>query len=624
MRTRLLAVASVAVAIAACDRGTPPPAIPRPAPAVATRSAPPAPKLLASADVDAKLRDEWSGAGVGPVARADDAAWLRRAWLDVLGTIPPPEVTTRFLADQGADCRTPDGSGVEHQTCKRSRAIDEMLASPLWADHWTAYWDDVWMGRDTRAPQVDRGAFRAWLHDAFARNEPWDRVVRELLTATGVNSEGGQQRDALADDGAAGSHEGINGAVNWTLRYVQNPQDMAGTASRTLLGVQIQCAQCHDHKTEKWTQKDFQQFAAAFVRTRLVPLDGGKPMGKVKRVAVRDLDRAAPRFAKMGDTGPIVAAHPTALDGTDLAAARNVREALAAWVTSRDNPWFARAIVNRMWGHFLGRGFSDPVDDMRPSNPPVASALLDALAADFVASGWDLKHLVRVIVGTEAYGLAAAPLSDATAKVDPEAKLWEHFRVAPLGPEELLNALVAATRLDGIVRATGRMDLDRVRFQTKQRYGFLFDVDEESDAPDYEGTISQALALLDGSVVGTGARVLPGSALGDVLSAPGDDASKIEALYLRTLSRFPTAEETASWVKYVSDAESLQPSGFSPQPVGPAARADRRSPKADKPKKDPLQKLENRAPVTRETARVRAFEDVLWTLLNSSEFVLNH
>ncbi len=510
MRTRALAVALVAVTVAACDRGTPPPAVPRPAVSAAAPAAPPAPKLLASADVDAKLRDEWTGAGVTPVGRADDATWLRRAWVDALGTIPPREVVVRFLADTAPD--------------KRARAVEEMLSSPLWADHWTAYWDDVWMGRGTRAPEVDRGAFRAWLHDAFARNLPWSDVVRQLLTATGVNSGGGTQKDALANEGASATPEGVNGAVNWTLKYQQNPQDMAGAASRTLLGVQIQCAQCHDHKTEKWTQKDFQQFAAAFVRTRLVPIDQGNPMGKVKRVAVHDLDRAAPRYAKMGDTGPIVAAHPMALDGTDLTAGGNVRASLATWITAKDNPWFARAFVNRMWGHFLGRGFVDPVDDLRPSNPPVAGALLDALAADFTASGWDVKHLVRVIVGTEAYGLAAAPLADATAKTDPEAKLWEHFRVAPLGPDELLNALASATNLEGIVRATGRMDLDQVRFQTKQRYGFLFDVDEESDAPDYEGTISQALALLNGSVVGTGARVLPGAALGDVLAEPHDRA----------------------------------------------------------------------------------------------------
>ncbi|HEX8796393.1 MAG TPA: hypothetical protein VF765_35825, partial [Polyangiaceae bacterium] len=147
--------------------------------------------------------------------------------------------------------------------------------------------------------------------------------------------------------------------------------------------------------------------------------------------------------------------------------------------------------------------------------------------------------------------------------------------------------------------------------------GFLFDVDEEADAPDYEGTISQALALLDGGVVGSGARVLPGGALAEVIAAPGDDASKIEALYVRALSRFPTAEETATWTKYVADASAALAGS-------PAAQPPPKPAKGPKGKPDPLARLESRAPVTRETARVRAFEDVLWTLLNASEFVLNH
>jgi hypothetical protein len=592
-----------AVVIAACDRGTPPPVTPV-AP-VASAVEAPKPVLLTSADVDARVRAEWAKAGATATAPADDATWLRRAWLDVLGTVPPPEVVLHFLADTGKD--------------RRARAVEAMFASSLWADHWTVYWDDVWMGRATRGQDVDRGAFRTWLHDAIARNEPWSQVVTELLTATGVNSEGGRQRDAFAADGRTAPTDGVNGAVNWTLRYGQTPQDMAGTASRTLLGVQIQCAQCHDHKTEKWKQTDFQAFAAAFVRTRFVPIDKGKAMGQVKRVEVRDLDHPAPRFAKMGDLEPIDRAQPTAIDGTSLGGGAGVRAALAKWVTSADNPWFARAFVNRMWGHFLGRGFVDPVDDLRPSNAPAAPAVLDALAADFAASGFDVKHLVRVIVGSEAYALSSSPLSDATAKADPEVKLWERFRVTPLGPDELLGALVTATRVDNVVRATGKLDLDQIRFKVRQRYGFLFDVDEENDEPDYEGTIAQALTLLNGGVVGTGTRLLPGSALADVLATPGDDASKIESLYVRTLSRFPTADETTRWQAFLSDATQAPP------PVAATPPASTPDAKARKPKQpDPLARLENRAATPREDARVRAYEDLLWTLLNSSEFVLNH
>ena len=612
MRVSILALLFGLVGLVACDRGATPPPV-APAPSTAATQTPAAPARMTSADVDALLRAEWQKAGVTPTARADDATWLRRAWLDVLGTIPPPEVVRQFLAD------TAPG--------KRARAVDAMLASPLWADHFTAYWDDVWMGRDAKAPDVDRGAFRAWLHDVLARDVPWDQVVTQLLTATGLNSAGGPKRAAYLDDGHAGVPAGVNGAVNWTLRYQQAPQDMAGNASRTLLGVQIQCAQCHNHKTEKWTQKDFQGFAAAFVRTGLVPVDKGKPMDEVKQVRLRDLDRAAPRFAKMADVEPIREAQPKALDGTLLTGGEGtVREALARWVTSPRNEWFARALVNRMWGHLLGRGFVDPIDDLRPSNPPAAPALLDALAADFVAGGYHVKELVRVLVGTEAYALSAAPLSDASGKADPEVKLWERFRVTPLGPEELLNALVAATRVDAIVRATGRMDLAQVRAKVKQRYGFLFDVDEDSDAGDYEGTIAQGLALLNGGVVATGASVLPGSALADVLAAPGDDASKIEALYLRTLSRLPAQDEVERWTKLLADAQSAPDVQVAPAVVAPQAVAGKNG-KRGKDKKgrapDPLAGLEDRA-AKGASARVRAYEDLLWALLNSSEFVLNH
>jgi hypothetical protein len=597
-----------ALALAAC--AAPQPTTPTlRAPPVASAEAPTRAPLMTSADVDGRLRREWTKTSVTPTAPADDATWLRRAWLDVLGTVPPPEEVRRFLADPAHD--------------KRAQAVDGMLSSPLWADHWTEYWDDVWMGRDTRAPIVDRGAFRAWLHAALAKDEAWNAVVTELLTATGVNSEGGSLRDAYMSEGKAAPASGVNGAVNWTLRYAQTPQDMAGTASRTLLGVQIQCAQCHDHKTEKWKQSDFQSFAAAFTRTRFVPLDD-RGKGDVKRIEVRDLDRPAPRFAKMGDLELIEKAQPKALDGTALGGGTTVRAALAKWVTAPDNPWFSRAFANRMWGHFLGRGFVDPVDDMRPSNAPSAPALLEALAADFAASGFDVKHMVRIIVGSDVYALSAAPLPDATAKADPEVKLWERFRVAPLGPDELLSALVSATRLDSVLRAIGKLNLDQVRFGVRQRYGFLFDLDEESDEPDYEGTIAQALALLNGGVVGTGARLLPGSALADVLATPGDDSAKIETLYVRTLSRLPSSEEVTGWQAFLSSAMATPaPVTASPVPSPQAAKAAEGG-KGRKKQPDPLARIENRATTPREDGRVRAYEDMVWTLLNSSEFVLNH
>jgi hypothetical protein len=618
LATRVTLAAAAAVVLGGCDHAAPPRAASSatvsPAPAAAAHPAPPAPPLMTSAAADARLDEAWRQAGVAPSPPADEATWLRRVWVDVVGTIPPPEAVRAFLAD-----RAPD---------KRSRAVEELLASPRWADHWTSYWDGVWLGRGKREGDVDPGAFRAWLHDAFARNLPWRTIATQLVTATGRNSEGGPRRDAEANQGREGLPPDVNGAVNWTLAYQEAPQDLAGAASRTLLGVQIQCAQCHDHKTEKWTQKDFQSFAAAFTRTRTEALDKGKSKGKskgerlgmVRRVDVTDLARMAPRYTKPGKVTPdleaIAKARPAALDGTDLGDGDGVRVALARWMTAPANPWFARAFVNRMWGHFLGRGFVDPVDDLRPSNAPVAPALLDALAADFVASGTDVKHLVRVIVGTAAYARSAAPLDDATAKADPEAKLWERFRVTPLGPDEWLDAVIGATKLDAIVRATGRLDLEQVRAKVRQRYGFLFDVDEASDQSDYEGTIAQGLAMLDGSVVATGTSTLPGSVLADLLARKGeDDAAKIEELYLRTLSRFPDPAEVDRWTQFVNGASVAS---------SPAALPHGLASKTAPAQPDPLRGLEERAGRRAGDARAQAYEDVLWTLLDSSEFVLNH
>lgn len=480
------------------------------------------------------------------------------------------------------------------------------------------YWDDVLMGREVRAPVVDRLAFRYWLRARFDANAAWDRIVRDLVSATGQNSIGGARvklpqamsvplgSSVPKGDEDAADLDKINGAVNWTLRFEGSPQDLAGNASRIFLGVQIQCAQCHDHKTEKWKQEDFRKLASAFLHQRIDPVDRGKPMGSnQRRVELADLGRVAPRFAKNADLAPIAASRATALDGTDLEKGDGTRKALAAWMTSRQNPWFAKAFVNRVWGHFLGRGFYDPVDDMREVNTPVLPELLDAIAADFVAHDYDVQYLIRTICATEAYQLAAS----ASAKSDPENEYWTRFHLVPLGPEELLNALLRATDLENAANRAGIQDMEQLRLQLVRQYAFLFDVDETDDVPDYSGTVTQALSLLNGQLVGQGSRAIPGSALDDVLAKPGDDASKIDALVLRILSRKPTEAERATWTNYVQIASKT------PRPTIPP-------PRRGGPGAGPLGRLGNKVPLV--DARRAAYEDVVWALLNSSEFVFNH
>jgi hypothetical protein len=597
-------LAVVLLAAAACGGAQ----APRPA---TTAGAPPSASketraALAPEAIDAALRAAWKAEGVTPAPRADDATFVRRAYLDIVGTIPPPEVVAEIVASDAPD--------------ERKKLVDQLLDSPEYAEHWMNYWDDVLMGREARGQDVDRVAFRYWLRARFEANAPWDRIVRDLVAATGQNSVGGARvrlPQAMAmtvpmgtsvprkGDDDATDLEQVNGAVNWTLRFEQSPQDLAGNASRIFLGVQIQCAQCHDHKTEKWKQDDFRRFSSAFLHARVEPIDKGKPMGNVKRVELADFAKVPPRFAKNPELSPIAQAKATALDGTDLEKGEGTRKALAAWMTSRENPWFAKAIVNRMWGHFLGRGFVDPVDDMRASNPAVMPELLDRLAADFVAHDYDLKHLIRTICATEAYNLAAS----ASAKPDPENKLWGRFHLVPLGPEELMNALLRATKLEDAAKKAGIQNLDALRVQLVKQYAFLFDVDEESDAPDYSGTVTQALSLLNGQLVGQGSRALPGSALDDVLAKKDlDDGARIDELTMRILSRKPTPDERARWVNYVQVASKTPPATVPP-------------PKKGGPGQGPLARLGARAA---SDPRRAAYEDLVWAWLNSSEFTFNH
>jgi hypothetical protein len=574
-------------------------------------------------EIDAMIRADWAKEGIVPAAPIDDARFLRRVYIDTVGTIPPPEVVMTFAVDPAPD--------------KRSRMVEALLASQGYAEHWANYWAEVLIGQ-VQEKDIDQITFHKWLVDRFAANVPYHRIVTELLTAQGRNGEVGA---GFTDGGSLeGPNVPVNPPVNWFVKYREAPQDLAGNASRVFLGVQIQCAQCHDHKTEKWKQEDFQSLASCFMRTRAEVIDKGALMGNIRRIDVVDIGRPLPRHVKNPSLAPFATAVPRALDGTDLSQAPDARQALAAWMTSPKNPWFAEAIVNRMWGHFLGRGFVDPIDDLRPSNPAAAPEVFQKLSEDFVAQGYDLKHLVRVITATEAYQLSstgrrngATPL--AAGPAGGSDKLWSRFRLEPLGPEELLNALMDATGVEDTLRRT-KADIQKIRSGLFAAYSHLFDVDEEFDQTDFEGTVSQALALLNGRLVGGGTSGLPGSALDTILARPDSDADKILALYLRTLSRRPGAEEVDYFTRYVNEphndpADVPVPGSALPSPsasnkpglAGGSGGKVNKKKGGDRGEPEPLARLEERDARTRDPKR-RAYEDIFWELLNSSEFTFNH
>jgi len=582
---------------------------------------------LKPTEIDRMVRLEWQKEGVVPAAPADDARYLRRIYLDITGTIPPPEVVSEFLSDKSPD--------------RRAKAVERLLDSPGYVANWTNYWDRTLMfGRVENARMVDKGAFRLWLNQQFDKNTPWNKFVYELISATGQNSAGGAVRNTrlgltpAATTDAAGNQ--INGATNWVLRYNGKPEDLSGNASKIFLGVQIQCAQCHDHKTEKWKQTDFRSFTACFVNTRPKPVnpEGYRDkMAKDYRMELTDVNRPfVPRGKNASkDTAVYAASKPAALDGVDFSGSSNRRQALAAWMTAKENPWFAEAIVNRMWSHFLGRGFVEPIDDFRPSNPAVMPDLMERLSDDFVASNYDLKHLIRTICATQVYQLSSGP----AARTDPDNTLWARYRLKPMGPAQLVDSLVQATNTKPVLEQMGNGNLDQIKANVERQFSFLFDVDEEFEQKDFEGTIPQALLMLNGGIVNTSVTPIPGTALADTLTMPGTDAQKIEALYLRTLSRKPTATELTQWTKFVDAPREMVGGSAQPQAGGglrqqrmrqnaQAAKGQgKRGPQANTGF-NPLARAANKIDPAFKTGKGQAYEDLFWALLNSSEFLFNH
>ncbi len=564
---------------------------------------------LSTARIDHLMRAEWKKRGIIPAPPVDDAHYLRRIYLDITGTLPSPTEVRAFLAD-----KTP---------YKRAAAVEKLLNSPRYSLYWVNYWDDVLLGRQVRQAVVDRSAFRQWLSKQITKNASYDRFVYELLTASGVNSLGGSylasatnsmQMEAMEPSGATkASGAGVNGAVNWSLKYQQTPADYSGAVSRLFLGVQIQCAQCHDHKSEKWKQEDFRRFTACFMRTRVQLVDKKQDVKGIRRVDLQDNAaplRIAPRMQerlKQNGRMEYLAALPATLDGTDLTQVANPREAIARWITAPENPWFAKAIVNRLWAHFLGRGFVNPIDDFRDSNPAVMPELLSLLAEDFKLHGNDIKTLVRLICSTQVYQLSSQP-----AKVsDSTNALWERYRVKPLKPEVLLELLVSATNMEPLLEQIAGERLPMLKASLQKQFTFLFDVDEEAEQKDYEGTIPQALMLLNGNLLNSSVSPLPGTALAEILALPNTDAQKVEALYLRTLSRLPAKGESQRWVQFLNAPRELSLTSTSTE-GGQKRRGG-----------DPFSRLGTRLDSST-TPKQQAFEDLFWVLLNSSEFIFNH
>jgi hypothetical protein len=491
------------------------------------------PNVPRSSFIDELVFSKLKRLNIVPSELCTDEEFLRRAHLDLIGVLPTAEEARKFLAS-----RDPH---------KRAKLVDELLERPEYADFWGLYWSDRLS--NSRQFLYEKGTFffQQWLREAMAQNLPYDQFARELITATG------------------GLYE-----VAPTSYYplLKKPEEMATTTSQVFLGVGLECARCHDHPFEKWKQDDFLGLAAFFAQVR-----HKNRIRQNERVLYLDPKR---ELKHPKSQQPVV---PKFLGGESVKVEpeRDRREVLADWMTAPSNPYFAKAVVNRLWKHFLGRGLIEPVDDFRVTNPPTNEALLTALAEDFVRHKYDLKHLFRTIIGSRVYQLSAQP--NETNKEDKQ--FYSRFYLKRLNAEELLDGISQVTEVSekfpGFHLGTRATQLPDPKVPSY--FLDVFDRATRETVCERKQTTSvmQIMHLVSGDTINQKIRAENG--LIERLTKAGKSSAEIiEELYLRTLSRFPQKEE----------AQLAQ------QGIG-------------------------QAPSPRE-----GYEDLLWALLNSKEFLFNH
>ncbi len=347
------------------------------------------------------LAVQWERLGLEPSAPASDGEFIRRVSLDLCGTLPTTAEITAFVNDTAPD--------------KDARLIDRLLERPEYASYFGLLWADILQNRgrgySTSKQRAGTALFSGWIRDSLAQNIPYDQFVREILTASGSQE--------------------TNPPTVW-YRTVRTTKDYVESVSQAFLGVRIQCAQCHHHPSEQWSQEDYFGLAAYFSR---VGRKGGFADAEVPTNEIIYLANEGSLLHPR--TGNVVLPRP--LGGPDLNADRfqDPRVGLADWLTAPENPFFAQTLVNRMWGHFFGRGIIHPIDDARSTNPPTNPELLAALTRDFIASGYDVKHLIREIAGAKAYRLSSTP----NASNQDDTQSFARYYPRRLKAEVLLDAI---------------------------------------------------------------------------------------------------------------------------------------------------------------------------------------
>lgn len=498
------------------------------------------PEMAVAAQVDAALV-RGLPSNVKLPAIVDDEAFLRRVYLDLTGRLPEPGTLRKFAADPTSD--------------KRSKVIDELLKSDAYAVNWGRYWRDALTYHTPASANYLRWKmFDDWWTGQFKLNRPWNDVVTALVTASGVNDE--------------------VAPVNYLTALYGNPVEIAATTSRVFLGVQIQCAECHNAKLEPWKREQFHEFAAFFGRAKLIQhkdVDGrGTPY------AIESRANGQYRMTDKKDPTHLIDMQPRFLTGESVsidADDATRRQALAMLITSPKNPWFAKCYVNRIWTAMMGWGFYPSVNDLGGDKEPRYKPVLELLEQSWIASGYDAKWLFRTIALTKAYQRQdrMGSTDDVTPAVCPvrlrAEQVFEAMQKA-LGFDENNKAIPAPAPGSGpaVQRHSG---LRHMVYQA-------FKENPSTPSQEVQGTIPQALLMMNSALVHAYTSTQGKTLLGELLAQGRSNEQIITALYERVLARKPTDEEESTCARYIAK-------------VGD---------------------------------RKEALEDVLWALVNSTEFLI--
>ncbi len=514
--------------------------------------------------INAQIRKGWKDSEITGSMKSPDNEWCRRVFLDVLGRVPT-------VAELNAFLKTPGN--------KKAKLLDRMLESDEYVEQYARNFSTVWtillIGRPPARPEremTNRDGMTQYLRQSFLKNKPYDQMVYELVSATGNTKPG--EKD-------------YNGATNFLIGKLgearQKPDYVEATSrtARYFLGLQVQCTQCHNHPFNDWKQDQFWSMNAFFRQTA----------SEVNRVG-RDIDNAVlsnQDFRGEGSTpaeaeiyfelrnGQMQVAYPKFVDGTTINNSgylRDVDRRAELGKMIMKSEYLGKAIANRMWAHFLGYGFTKPVDDIGPHNPPSHPELLEYLGKEFASHGHDLRKLIRWITLSEAYSLSSKT-TPKNSKDDPtlgEKPKFSHFYLRQMQAEQLYESLLYATDAAKTKSADER---EKAKAEWMKQFTVTFANDEGDDATTFNGTIPQALMMMNGEMIKSATSIEGGGFLANIVGR--DDA--IDYMYLAALARKPTGADYAAMAA-----------------AGLTSRGD---------------------PLT-------SYQDIWWSLLNTNEFIFNH